>query len=129
MILPDKALACHRIHKQNLGDHHRLAHNHVSAITRSHMHIVCTKPLLFGSAQAHPTAMPPVMVMDKIEKIEAELASIHAMLKQLTGTKQREEGRRFGIVTVRGLQHIFAPWGTTIRAAKGDEARTQAHME
>lgn len=93
------------------------------------MHVVWLKPLLFGSAQAHPTAMPPVMVMDKIEKIEAELASIHAMLKQLTGTKQRKEGRRFGIVKVRGLEHIFAPWGTTIRTAKGDEAKTQANME
>ena len=80
MILPDKALACHRIYRQNLGDHNRLAHNHVLAITRSHMHIVCTKPLWFGGAQAHPTAMPPVLVFEKIEKIEAELTSIHAML-------------------------------------------------
>ena len=96
---------------------------------RSHLHIVCTKSLLLGSAEAHPTAMPPVMVMDKIEKIEAELASIHAMLKQLTCTQQRKEGRRFDIVNVRGVEHIFAPWGTTIRIAKGDEAKTQAHMK
>ena len=93
------------------------------------MHIVCTKPLLFGSAQAHPTAMPPVMVMDKIEKIEAELASIHAMLKQQICTKQRKEGRRFGIVNVRGVDHIFAPRGTTIRIAKGDKAKTLANIE
>ena len=92
------------------------------------MHVVCTKPLLFGGAQAHPTAMPPIMSMDKIEKIEAELASIHAMLKQQICTKQGKEGRRFGIVTVSGLEHIFAPWGTTIRTAKGDEARTQANI-
>ena len=93
------------------------------------MQLVCTKALLLASAQSHPTAMPPVMVMEKIEEIEAELTSIHAMLKQLTDTKQREKGRRFGTVTVRGLEHIFAPWGTTIRTAKGDEARTQANME
>ena len=94
------------------------------------MQLVCTKALLLGSAQTHPTAMPPVMVMEEIEKVEAELTSIHAMLKQLTDTKQREKrGRRFGIVTVRSLEHIFVPWGTTIRTAKGDEARTQANME
>ena len=104
MTLADKALACHRIHRQNLGDHHRHAHNHVSAITRSHMHIVCTKPLWFGSAQAHPTAMPPITAMEKLEKMEAELAAIHAMLKQETFTKQRKEGRRFGIVNVRDLR-------------------------
>ena len=83
------------------------------------MQLVCIKALLLGSAQSHPTAMPPIMAMEKMEKIEAELTSIHAMLKQLTDTKQREEGRRFGIVTVRGLERIFAPWGTTIRTAKG----------
>ena len=93
------------------------------------MQLVWAKALLFGSAQPHPTPTSSVIVMDKIEKIEAELASIHAMLKQLTGTKQRDEGRRFGIVTVRGVEHIFAPWGTTIRTAKGDEAKTQANME
>ena len=73
--------------------------------------------------------MSPVLVLEKIEKIEAELTSIHAMLNQLTETKQREEGRWFGIVTVRGLEHIFAPWGTTLRTAKGNEARTQTNME
>ena len=90
------------------------------------MQLVCTKALLLGSAQSHPTAMPPVTVM---EKIEADWAFIHAMLKQQTDTKEREKGRRFGIVTVRVLGHIFAPWGTTIRTAKGDEARTQANTE
>ena len=93
------------------------------------MQLVCTKGLLLGHAQSHPTAMPPVLVIGKIEKIEAELTSIHAMLKTLTDTKLREERRRFGVVTVRGLQHIFAPWGTTSRTATGDEARTQTTME
>ena len=93
------------------------------------MQLVCIKALLLGSAQSHPTAMPPVLVLEKIEKIEAELTSIHAMLKQLTDTKQREEGRRFGIVNVRGVDHIFAPRGTTIKIAKGDKAKTQANME
>ena len=73
--------------------------------------------------------MPPVLVLEKIEKIEAELTSTNSMLKSLTDTKRREEERRFGVVTVRGLQHIFAPWGTTIRTAKGNEARTQTNME
>ena len=93
------------------------------------MQLVCAQAFLLGSAQSHPTAMPPILVLDKIEKIEAELTSIHAMLKKLTDTKQRKEGRRFGIVTVRGLEHIFAPWGTTIGTANGDEAGTQANME
>ena len=93
------------------------------------MHIVCTKPLWFGSAQAHPTAMPPITAMEKLEKMEAELAAIHAMLKQETCTTQRKEGRRFGIVNVRGVDHIFAQRGTTIRIAKGDKAKTQANME
>ena len=77
-------------------------------------------------------AMPPKMVMEimeKTERIEAELTSIRAMLKQLTDSKQREEGRRFCIVTARGLERIFAPWGTTIKTANEDEAKTQANME
>ena len=90
------------------------------------MQLVCTKAFLLGSAQSHPTAMPPILVL---EKIEAELTSIHAMLKTLTDTALREERRRFGVVTVRGLEHIFAPWGTTLRTAKGNEARTQTTME
>ena len=45
------------------------------------MQLVCTKGLLLGDAQTHPTAMPPILVLEKIEKIEAELASIQAMLK------------------------------------------------
>ena len=73
--------------------------------------------------------MPPVSVLEKIKRIEAELTSINAMLKKLTEAKERKERRRFGIVTVRGLEHIFAPWGTTIRTAKGGEAKTQANME
>ena len=73
--------------------------------------------------------MPPILVLDNIEKIGGELTSIHAMLKQLTDTQLRKERRRFGNVTVRGLEHIFAPWGTTLRTAKGNEARTQANME
>ena len=93
------------------------------------MPLVCTNAFLLGSAQSHPTAMPPILVLEKIEKIEAELTSINSMLKKLTDTKRREERRRFGIVTVRGLQHIFAPWGTTLRTAKGNEARTQTNME
>ena len=93
------------------------------------MQLVCTKPLLFGSAQSHPTAMPPVMVMDKIEKIEAELASIHAMLKQQICTKQRKYGCWFDIVNVRGVDHLFPPRGTTIRIAKGDKTKTHANME
>ena len=48
-------------------------------LLQDHMHIVRTKPLLSGGAQAHPTAMPPLTVMETIEKIEDELASIHAM--------------------------------------------------
>ena len=68
-------------------------------------------------------AMPPTL-----GNIEAELASINSMLKNLTDTKRREEGRRFGVVMVRGLQRIFAPWGTTIRTAKGNEANTQTSM-
>ena len=70
--------------------------------------------------------MPPIL---SLGKIEAELASIKAMLENLTDIKRREERRRFGVVTVRGLQHIFAPWGTTLRTAKGNEARTQTNME
>ena len=93
------------------------------------MPLVCTKAFLLGSAQSHPTAMPPILVLEKIEKIEAELTSINAMLKQLTEPNQRKERRRFGIVTVRGLEHIFVPWGTTLRTAKGNEARTQTNME
>ena len=73
--------------------------------------------------------MPPVLVLEKIEKIEAELTSINAMLKKRTEPKQRKERRRFGIVTVRGMEHIFVPWGTTLRTAKGNEARTQTHVE
>ena len=73
--------------------------------------------------------MPPVLGLEKIEKIEAELTSIHAMLKKLTEPKLRKERQRFGVVTVRGLEHIFAPWGTTLRTAKGNEARTQTSME
>ena len=73
--------------------------------------------------------MPPVLVLEKIEKIEAELTSINAMLKKPTESKQRKERRRYGIVTVRGFQHIFVSWGTTLRTAKGNEARTQTHME
>ena len=90
MILSDKAFACHRTHRQGMGDHHRLAHNHVSAITRYHMPLVCTKAFLLGSAQSHPTAMPPILVLEKIEKIEAELTSINYMLKScqiLSGDK------------------------------------------
>ena len=88
------------------------------------MPLVCANAFLLGSAQPHPTVMPPTL-----EKIEAELASINSMLKSLTDTERREEDRRFGVVTVRGLQHIFAPWGTTLRTAKGNEARTQTNME
>ena len=66
--------------------------------------------------------MPPILTL---EKIEAELASIKSMLKNLTDTKRRGERRRFGVVTVRGLQHIFATYGTTIRAATGNQAMTQ----
>ncbi len=73
--------------------------------------------------------MPPIPVLEKIEKIGAELTSINSMSKKLSDTKRREERRRFGVVTVRGLQHIFAPWGTTFRTAKGIEARTQTNME
>ena len=73
--------------------------------------------------------MPPVLVLEKIEKIEAELTSIHAILEKLTEPKQRKERRRFGIVNVRGVDHIFAPRGTTIRIAKGDNAKTQSNME
>ena len=65
----------------------------------------------------------------KLEKIEAELAAIHAMSKQETCTLQRKEGRRYGIVNARGVDHIFAQRGTTIRIAKGDKAKTQANME
>ena len=93
------------------------------------MQLVCINALLLGCAESHPTAMPPIMVMEKMEKIEPELTSIHAMLKQLTDTKQREEGRRFGIVNVKGVDHIFAQRETTIRIAKGDKAKTQANME
>ena len=78
------------------------------------MQLVCAKAFLLGGAQSRPTAMPPVLVLEKIEKIEAELTSIHAMLKTLTEPKQRKERRRFGIVTVRGLEHIFVQWGTTL---------------
>ena len=45
------------------------------------MPLVCTNAFLLGSAQSHPTAMPPILVLEKIEKIEAELASINSMLK------------------------------------------------
>ena len=55
--------------------------------------------------------MPPVSVLEEVEKIEAELTSSNAMLKKLTEAKQRKERRRFGIVTVRGLEHIFVPMG------------------
>ena len=89
------------------------------------MQLVCTKSFLLGSAQSHPTAMPPILVL---EKIEAELTSINSMLKKLSDTKRREERRRFGIVTVRGLQHIFVPWGTTIRTATDNQAMTQTSM-
>ena len=50
-------------------------------------------------------------------------------VEQLAEPKQRKERRRFGIVTVRGLEHTFVPWGTTLRTAKGNEARTQTHVE
>ena len=93
------------------------------------MQLVCTKAFLLGSANSHPTAMPPRMVIEKIEKFEAELTSIHALLKQLTDTQQREEGRRFGIVTVRGLEHIFAPWGTAIRTPDKEQAKTPSNIE
>ena len=69
-------------------------------------------------------AMPPRMVMEKLEKIEAELTPIHAMLQQLTGAWKGVEH-----IFARGLEHIFAPWGTTIGTAKGEEAKTQANME
>ena len=52
------------------------------------MQLVCTKAFLLGSAQSHPTAMPPILVLEKIEKIEAELTSINSMLKKLTDTKR-----------------------------------------
>ena len=93
------------------------------------MQLVCAKAFLLGGAQSHPTAMPPVLVLEKIEKIEAELTSINSMLKKLTDTNRREEQRRFGVVTVRGLQHIFVPWGTTIRTATENQAMTQTSME
>ena len=49
--------------------------------------------------------MSAILVLEKIEKIEAELTSTHAMLITLTDTKLRTERRRFGVVTVRGLEH------------------------
>ena len=33
-----------------------------------------------GSAQSHPTVMPPILVFEKIENIEAESTSINSML-------------------------------------------------
>ena len=66
--------------------------------------------------------MPPILT---IEKIAAELASIKAMLENLTDIKRRGETRRFGVVTVGGLRHIFAPYGTTIRTATGNQSMTQ----
>ena len=73
--------------------------------------------------------MPLITVMEKIEKIETELASVHAMSKQQICTQRRKKGRRLGIVNLRGVDHIFAPRGTTIKIAKRDKAKTQANME
>ena len=61
--------------------------------------------------------VPPI----EIRRIADEVASIKSMLKKLTETKQEEEQRRFGIVPVRDLSNIFAPCGTTIRAASGNK--------
>ena len=62
-------------------------------------------------------AVPPIELI----RIEAELASIRSMLETLAETKQEEEQRRFGVVPVRDLSNIFAPCGTTIRAARGNK--------
>ena len=65
--------------------------------------------------------MPPILT---IEKIAAELASIKAMLENLTDRSLKEGG-----VMVNGLQHIIVPYGTTIGTAIGNQAMTQTIME
>ena len=65
--------------------------------------------------------MPPIL---SLGKIEAELASIKAMLENLTDISLNPRG-----VMVNGLQHIIVPYGTTIRTATGNQAMTQTIME
>ena len=65
--------------------------------------------------------MPPIL---SLGKIEAELASIKAMLENLTDISLKPRG-----VMGNGLQHIIVPYGTTIRAAIGNQAMTQTIME
>ena len=60
--------------------------------------------------------MPPILTLGKIE---AELASIKAMMENLTDISRHVRG-----VTVRGLQHTIVPYGTTIRTATGNQAMT-----
>ena len=62
--------------------------------------------------------VPPI----EIRRIADEVASIKSMLKKLTETEQEEEQQKeeqqmFAIVPVSGLNHIIAPYGTTIRAS------------
>ena len=79
------------------------------------MPLVCTKAFLLGSAQSHPTAMPPILVLEKIEKIEAELTSINAMFKK---TNRTEATKRAASVRHR---HGAGP-GAHLRAV-GDDAQ------
>ena len=52
------------------------------------------------------------------------MASIKATLENLTDISLKERG-----VTVKGLQHIIVPYGTTTRTATGNQAMTQTIME
>ena len=65
--------------------------------------------------------MPPIL---SLGKIEAELASIKAMLENLTDISLNPRD-----VMVNGLQHTIVPYGTTIRTDTGNQAMTQTIME